>query len=200
MNKLDDSLMHYVDTDFTELDVACSEIDGKTFANCTFKRSNFSEATLSSCRFEECEFVSCNLSLVKIPDCVFYETTFTDCKLLGVNWTSARWSNVKMHAPIKFTGCVVNDSSFYGLHLAEIQFQHCKIHDVDFTECVLDDASFCFSDLRHSVFRNTSLNRADFVDATNYQIDIFCNQLEQAKFSLPEASSLLNSLNIELYD
>ena len=40
--------------------------------------------------------------------------------------------------------------------------------------------------------------KADFTDATNYQIDIFTNKITGAKFSLPDAVNLLESLRIEL--
>jgi len=47
---------------------------------------------------------------------------------------------------------------------------------------------------------NPILTGTDFTEATNYNIDIYFNEIKRAKFSRYEAVRLLNSLGIELVD
>jgi len=50
------------------------------------------------------------------------------------------------------------------------------------------------------MFGNTNLTEADLSRACNYRIDPAQNVLGQAKFSLPEAMSLLYSMDIVLVE
>ncbi|HKR76326.1 MAG TPA: pentapeptide repeat-containing protein [Rhodanobacter sp.] len=188
----------YDDTTFRELELAGATIDGIRFRDCSFVRCNFSAATLTHCRFSDCEFVDCNLSLARLAGSGFSGVGFTDCKLVGIDWTVAHWPAVRMAGALAFTRCALNDSTFFGLDLRELKVIDCRAVDVDFTEARCEDADFSRPDLRDSLFRKTRLARANFAEARNYRIDVFDNDIKQAKFSLPEAVSLLYSLDIEL--
>jgi len=50
------------------------------------------------------------------------------------------------------------------------------------------------------MFGNTNLTEADLSRARNYHIDPGQNVLRQARFSLPEAKSLLYSMDIVLVE
>jgi uncharacterized protein YjbI with pentapeptide repeats len=76
----------------------------------------------------------------------------------------------------------------------------CKAHDVDFREADCTQANFTFTDFYHSLFNKTILKEADFSDSSNYSINVFFNDIKKAKFTLPEAVNLLQSLEIELGD
>jgi hypothetical protein len=47
-------------------------------------------------------------------------------------------------------------------------------------------------------YENQSLAGANFKDAAGYTIDVTMNNVSKARFSLPEAMSLLRSLDIKL--
>ena len=49
-------------------------------------------------------------------------------------------------------------------------------------------------------FRQCNLTRANFEEATGYAIDVKLNEVSKARFSLPEAVSLLRSLDIVLVE
>ena len=53
---------------------------------------------------------------------------------------------------------------------------------------------------RDSMFARTRLVAANLTGAQNYRIDILNNDIKRARFSLPEAVALLDSLDIELQD
>lgn len=188
----------YDDAHFRQLELAGAAIDGIRFRDCRFTRCNFSEATLAHCRFSDCEFADCNLSLAKLAGSGFAGVGFTDCKLVGIDWTRAHWPSVQLPGALAFTRCALNDSSFFGLDLRALAMVDCRAIDVDFSEARCEDADFSRSDLRDSLFRKTRLARANFSDARNYRIDVFDNDIRRAKFALPEAISLLDSLDIDL--
>ena len=67
------------------------------FQECHFSHCSLREGKFHYCAFEECTFEECDLSLIDVQGSAFSGTTFTNCKLLGVNWAlagrAARCSN-----------------------------------------------------------------------------------------------------------
>jgi fluoroquinolone resistance protein len=185
---------------FEHLNSEAQELRDKTFYDCEFVHCNFAEAQLINCKFDACRFVDCNLSTVRIKGSAFREVTFKTCKLVGIDWASARWPSVSLTGLIEFDECMLNGSSFFGLYLQEVKLEACQAHDVDFTEADCEHASFIQTDFTNSTFHQTKLIKADFTDASNYQIDIATNKITGAKFSLPEAISLLRGLHIEIVE
>jgi len=101
---------------------------------------------------------------------------------------------------IDFTGCVLNYASFFGLRMKKRKLVGCAALEVDFAEADFTDADCTGTDFQRSRFLHTNLTRADFTGARNYSISPLLNQIKQAKFSLPEAMSLLYNLEITLVE
>lgn len=196
---LDDHSDFYAIT-FEQQDFSNAEITGKEFDNCTFKNCDFNEAILNKCNFIESDFLDCNLSLVKIHYSKFTDVTFRDSKLVGVDWTKVAWNNLATEAPVSFYRSILNDCSFFGLSLQELIIEECKAHHVDFREGDFNTANFTHTDLTASLFGNTQLAGADFSEATNYDINVYQNDIKGAKFSRFDAIRLLESLEIELVE
>jgi uncharacterized protein YjbI with pentapeptide repeats len=194
------SANEYVDRKFEHLHFADAELRDKQFYDCEFLHCNFTDSRLLNCRFDNCRFVDCNLSTAKIKGSAFQEVTFESCKLVGIDWTTARWPSVSLSGMLAFDACMLDGSSFFGLCLRELKLEGCHAHDVDFAEADCDHSSFIQTDFDNSTFHHTRLAKADFSDALNYAIDIHTNTIAGAKFSLPEAVSLLRGLGIELVD
>ena len=190
----------YYSVVFEDIDFSKRDINNIEFDSCTFINCDFSESTITKCKFVDCSFKKCNLSLVKFNCTRFLDITFSNSKAIGVDWTKATWSSILPSAPISFTKCIINDSSFFGLDLPEIVIEDCKAHDVDFRETNLKKGVFDYTDLTNSIFSNTNLSLASFVESSNYDIDINFNNVKNAKFTRYEATRLLESLNIELVD
>lgn len=100
--------------------------------------------------------------------------------------------------PLVFQECILDYSIFLGLDLVGVKFIACQAMDVDFREANLSQADFSYTDLANSLFVSTRLGESDFRTAFNYKIDVGQNDIGRAKFSLPEAMSLLYSLDIDL--
>lgn len=185
---------------FERLNFAGIELRDKCFDDCTFVGCNFSDGALLGCRFDACSFSGCNLSTVAIRGSTFREVIFRSSKLVGIDWTSARWPSVALTGQVEFDECLLNGCSFFGLYLQELKMEACQAHEVDFSEADCGHASFIQTDFAGATFHHTNLAKADFSDATNYAIDVGANNVEGAKFSLPDAVNLLRGLGIELID
>lgn len=189
---------HYADQVFKEERLEREELVSSEFYDCIFMVCSLVESVFRNCRFINCTFQGCDLSLVQVPGSTFSTTRFEDSKVIGVNWTHADWSATRLRDPICFFKCAINHSTFIGLRLQGIQIKDCIAADVDFRESDLTRANFGGTDLSESLFSNTNLTEADLSNARNYHIDPGQNVLKQAKFSMPEAMSLLYSLDILL--
>lgn len=171
-----------------------SEIE---FANCTFERCAFARCVFYRCSFTDCRFNVCDLSGVEAPNSRFAGVRFTGSRLTGIDWTVAGDSTLsKLLLSLDFEECVLNYSSFFGMNLAGRTITRCTAHDVDLREADLTGASLTRTDFERALFRATNLSRADLTDATNYDIDPTVNTVSRARFSLPEALSLLRGFDV----
>lgn len=135
-----------------------------------------------------------------MPESIFSSTRFEDSKIIGINWAQADWPSPGLGKPLKLIRSVISHSTFIGLNLAGILVKDCIAVDVDFREADLSRADFTGTDLARSLFNDTNLTAADLSQARNYDINPVQNNLTSARFSLPEAMSLLYSMEIELID
>lgn len=190
---------HY-DQEFSGHSLSRNNFDEELFDGCNFEGCDFSESTFSRCTFRDCHFVNCNLSVMKIGYSRFVDVSFSECKVVGVDWTQGQWPRLELGSPLTFKQCVIDTSSFYGLHLKDCIIDGCRAHDVDFRCADLSGADFSSTDLLNSLFASTKLVSANFFAAINYTIDINDNQIKHAKFCRLEAVCLLESLDIELVD
>jgi uncharacterized protein YjbI with pentapeptide repeats len=195
-----ESHVHYADEVFKEVRVEHVELVSSEFHDCVFFHSSFAESVFGHCRFVNCVFRECDLSLIKVPESSFSSTLFENSKIMGVNWTEAHWPKAGLANPVSFSKCAISHSTFIGLSLQSVQIRDCVATDVDFREADLSQADFGSTDLSQSIFGNTNLSEADLSRARNYRIDPGQNVLKQARFSLPEAMSLLHSMDIVRVD
>jgi fluoroquinolone resistance protein len=139
--------------------------------------------------------VRCNLSLIKIP-----QSHFMESKLLGVDWTVAYWPSSHLDSELKFSRCILNDSSFFGLTLNELKLNQCKLHEVNLRGGYFSNSSMTYYDFTNSLFMHTNLQNVDFSQSSNFNINVLENKISKAKFPQYEALSLLSSLDTELVD
>jgi uncharacterized protein YjbI with pentapeptide repeats len=117
-----------------------------------------------------------------------------------VDWGKVAWPNIVLEDLLSFDQCILNDSSFHGLTLKGLKLTDCRLLEVDFREGSFAGADFSYSDFTGSLFNRTTLIAVNFCEATNYSIDINNNSIKGAKFTRIEALSLLDGLEIELFD
>jgi len=200
MTLLSTSYNEHTDHKFQKLAHNNTQITNKRFDTCIFKDCSFRETIFQGCVFQDCTFQGCDLSLMMVKQCVFTHTQFVDSQLMGVDWTLADWPKFNTSAPVSFVNCSINYATFIGLTLKAIMIINCMAKDVDFSETDLTKANCAQTDFTNSRFSNTNLTQANFEGATGYMINATTNKLKQTKFSLPEAMSLLYSLDIVLVE
>jgi uncharacterized protein YjbI with pentapeptide repeats len=175
-------------------------LDRVEFMECTFTKCSFAESHFDHCVFHNCLFLHCDLNLAKFTDCRFLETRFEKSQLVGVDWTDTLQQKARFLKPVDFSYCVLNHSTFTAQNLKGIHLTHCTAMDVDFSDANLSQSDCTWTDFSNSRFNQTDLTEADFTGAVNYTISASTNTLKKTKFSLPEAMSLLHSLDIILTD
>jgi len=190
----------YSDLVFNNLHLQSERILSSQFFDCVFSDCAFAESVFQKCRFVNCAFQGCDLSLAQVPESIFFTTRFEDSKIIGVNWAQADWPGSGLGKPITFIKSAISHCTFIGLSLKGIQIKDSIAIDVDFREADLSRADFSGTDLSESMFKDTNLTESDLSQARNYDIDPGQNVLQGAKFSLPEAMSLLYSMDIILID
>lgn len=195
---LDMTRKEYVEFEFKKLDLINEVVVSKEFDTCIFDGCNFSDTFFNSCKFYDCTFKSCNVSNMRLEGSSLSDNMMEDTKAIGINWTEIVIPSVKVYNPIEFYRCNIDHSIFLGLDLKEISIQGCQARNADFRDADLTKSDLTHTDFSGSHFSQTNLTEADFSSSVNYSIDVFDNIIKLAKFSLPEAVSLLDSLDIEI--
>lgn len=185
---------------FEGINLKNTKISQSEFDDCSFVSCDFSETFLSNCKFIECRFENCNFSLAKFTDSKLSDIDFVSCKMIGIDWTMADWKSLLNSNPLRFSHSILNDSTFYGLHLENLQMVECELKEVDFSSALLKNANFSKSDFKGALFGNTNLEGANFTDTTNTMINLSTNKLKGAIFNKDEALYLLQTMGIVLVD
>lgn len=186
-----DEQQQYTEKTFSKLTVGGENVAGKTFEKCAFEKCRILESVFTGCKFVDCAFKNSMLSAVKFVDCSFLETSFTECKAIGIDWTKA--TNLRA---LSFAKCDVTLSNFSFLKLPSFALTDCVAKEVSFLEADCTKADMHGTDFDGCVFSNTNLTGANLKRAANYAIDFKNNAIKKAAFSLPEAASLLRGLDI----
>lgn len=182
------------DAVFDKQDFTVEPPEKGEYENCVFQHCDFSNADLSGFRFTGCRFTACNLSLVRLVKTVLRDTTFTDCKMLGLRFDDCHTFDLSF----SFGQCTLMHSTFYGMKIPGTVFRNSQLREVDFTGCDLCRAVFDDCDLAGARFENTRLEKADLRTAVHYSIDPNSNMIKKARFSLSGVTGLLDTWDIEI--
>lgn len=191
---------YYADQTFKGITWERSQLVSVEFDECTFIDCSFVESQFVNCKFSECTFQRCDLTMAQLAGSLFASPVFEESKLVGIDWTLAAWPPLRLQNALRFSRCAMGHSTFIGLKLSRMQLTDCTAANVDFREADLSKVDFSGTDLSASMFHHTELAGADLSRARNYQIRPADNNLKGAKFSLPEAITLLQNLGIKLVD
>ena len=187
-----------LDLDIKQLSLPAGKLQGVHFQECRFVSCDFQEARFLHCSFEECRFQQCNLGLLDVEACTFVEVSIEGSKAGGIDWTRARWPDLRLLSGLRFAASDLSYSTFLGMHIPKIEMVDCKAIGADFRDTCLKGADLAGTDFGEALFANADLRQANFVGAKNYQIDPRENQVADAVFELPEALSLLYCLGVKI--
>ena len=194
------SQTEYENEQFKKITHEGDQIRQREFYDCVFSHCSLRETGFNHCKFTDCIFEDCDLSLIGFTGSSLNDIIFRRCQMIGVNWALVTWSQFQSESPVRFDECNLDFATFIGLSLRKLRMTGCSAKEVEFAEADLSGADFSGTDLAQSRFRHTNLTQANFVGAANYTIDIATSNIAKAKFSLPEALSLLYGLDIVLVE
>jgi fluoroquinolone resistance protein len=181
----------YSQEKFTSLALTEDSVASVKFDECTFIDCRFIEVRFDKCAFVDCVFHDSVLSAIRPVDTRFLRPRFVRCKVIGFDWAKAgKLEN------LDFEESQLDYSNFSSLRLGRIRMDRCSAREVRFIEADMSEGVFTGTDFTGSTFFKSNLTRADFRRARNYSIDIRNNTVKNARFSLPEALSLLEGLEI----
>jgi len=183
----------YSQEKFASLAISAEHVASVKFDECTFADCRFIDVKFEKCAFVDCAFQDSVLSAISPVDTRFLRPRFVRCKVIGFDWAKAG----KLES-LDFEDCQLDYSNFSSLHLARIRMEKCSAKEVRFTEAKMVDGVFTGTDFLGTTFFKSDLTRADFRRAKNYGIDVKNNIVKNARFSLPEALSLLEGLEVRV--
>src|ERR1700744_1011807 len=172
---------------FDGLDYAGQTVKGREFQSCVFKRCNLSNSSFLNNKFIDCIFEGCNLSLMKLGGAYLNNVAFSNCKLLGINFSECQ----ALLFTVGFNGCVVDLASFMGRKMLNTRLVRSSLKEATFSQANLAGSTFDECDLLGTVFNRTDLSGADLSTAHNFDIDPELNNIRRAAFSAGGVIGLL---------
>lgn len=163
------------------------------FADCEFEGLRLAGVSLRGSLFNDCRFRSCHLAGIDLVNGVMRDCAFSSCNLVGLNWASLR----RFEGP-SFADCKLDLGSFQGCKLPKTKFVDGTALETDFADADLSGAEFARVNLAGAVFSRANLTKADLRTARGYFIEPQFTKLKGAKFSFPEAATLLTAMGLEI--
>jgi len=182
---------NYYQEKFEKISSNSETISETEFEECEFSQCSFIDCKFEKCKFINCKFEECVISATKLTDSRFVDVEFKNSKVIGIDWTKAQHMQ-----EVSFETCQLNYSNFRLLKLPKLKMTDCEIKETEFIEADLSEGNFTGTDFERSIFSKTNLFKANFKGAKNYYIDTKNNNIKKARFSLPEALTLLDSLGV----
>jgi uncharacterized protein YjbI with pentapeptide repeats len=117
---------------------------------------------------------------------------FVQCKIMGVSFIKSS----SFGLDVRFTESVISNCNFSGMKMKKSIFRQCEISDTDFIDSDLTGSDFSGSTFSGAVFNHTNLSKTDFTEARGYLIHPLNNVIKKAIFSMPDAVSLIEQLDV----
>lgn len=169
------------------------------FIDCTFENCSFEDCTITGCVFVNCKFYKCSIISLTSKHSEMKNASFHKCNLIGIHcWNELLPAGKFAHSIEKLESCCLKYNSFIEMPFRKFDFSGNIIQESAFEECDLQESNFRDCRLEATQFFRCDIRKADFRDAKGYVIDIPSNKLKQARFSFPEVTSLLASLEIKI--
>lgn len=189
---------YYEEHKFEGLKLENETIADKNFVECSFIDCVFDSCKLINCSFSGCMFEKCSVMNPKAEYTKMSFSEFIGCNLVGVYWQDMVPSGKYAGAIGRLQDCHLKYNTFSEMRFNKFDFSGTEISRSMFAKCELVESSFKNCGLQDTEFFQCDMRKADFRNALGYKIDIMTNKLKAAKFSYPDAFSLLDSLGLKI--
>ncbi|EJO5349147.1 pentapeptide repeat-containing protein [Clostridium botulinum] len=171
-------------------------ISNKEYIDCDFYNCNFIDVEFNNCLFKGCTLNNCNMNSVIFKFSTMKNATLNESEFIGINWNTLKGDSFSTGPINTVRECFFKYNNFISMRLNNFNFSGSKFKESLFEECDLIDANFKDVRFESTQFTQCNMTMADFRGAYGYAIDIKSNKLKKAKFSFPEVTNLLNSIDI----
>lgn len=169
------------------------------FIDCNFENCSFEDCKIIGCAFVNCKFYNCNIISLTSQHSEVKNAVFQKCNLIGIHcWKELLPVGKYGHSIDKLDNCYMKYNSFIEMAFRKFDFSGNILQECMFEECDLQESNFQDCRLEATRIFRCDIRKADFRNAIGYVIDIPSNKMKQAKFSYPEVTTLLNSLEIKI--
>ena len=175
-------------------DLTGADLSGKELVRCTLKHAKLAQSQWRGAKLEECAFESCDLSRMSPAKLLARGVTFSDCKLMGVEW-----AELGTFPDLVFRGCDLRYASFVSLVLRKLAFERCDLREAQLIEVELVEATFDGCKLGGARFERCDLRKASFAGAVDLALEpAQGNKLAGARVPVETAVRLAESFGLKV--
>ena len=189
-------MKYYENEVFDNINYRNEKIDNIEYIDCEFNKCTFIDSEFSKCIFKDCKFNKCTMNNVTFRFSTMKNSVVDNCEFIGINWATLRGDIIEVEPIQSARECFFKYNNFIFMKLNKFNFSGSRFQKSLFQECDLIEANFKEVRFESTEFIQCNISKADFRDSYGYQIDIRTNKLTKSKFSFPEVTSLLNSIDI----
>ncbi|WP_342564648.1 pentapeptide repeat-containing protein [Paenibacillus sp. FSL R7-0345] len=155
----------------SDIQLEYQEAEKVSFDKVLFKNVTISESTLRAIELTDVVFENCDLSNVDFSEAFVHRTEFRQCKMIGTDFTRARFQNVSVIDSlcdfssfrfgklklIGFSQCSLNSADYYQADFQKVSFEDCtidqavmagvKLKDTDLSSCEFSGLQVDIEDL-----------------------------------------------------
>lgn len=182
------------DKTFEKVVYAEKVVKGREFQSCSFINCDFSNSEFYYSKFMDCKFEGCNLSMMKLSESTVNNVTFSNSKILGVNFSECQ----DFLFSVMFDSCILDYSSFQGKKMLKTKFIRTSMKEVNLNKTNLSSSLFDQTDLSGALFEATNLSSANLISAYGFAIDPELNIIKKASFSQHGLAGLLARYQINI--
>lgn len=166
------------------------EADKVSFDKVFFKNVTVSDSSLCGMELTDVIFENCDLSNVNFSEAFVHRTEFRQCKMIGTDFTRARFQHVRV------IGSICDFASFRFGTLKLLSFEQCSLVSSDYYQSTFQKVSFAECKIDQAVMAGVKLRDTDLSDCefTGLQVDI--EDLPGCIISADQAASFAGLLGL----
>lgn len=161
-----------------------------SFDKVLFKNVTITESTLRSVELTDVIFENCDLSNVNFSEAFVHRTEFRQCKLIGTDFTRARFQNVRV------MDCIADFASFRFGNFKQTAFENSSLTSADFYQCSFNKMLFTACKLDQAVMAGTKLKDIDLSDCEFSGLNVDTEDLPGCIISADQAASFAGLLGL----
>ncbi|WP_342477078.1 pentapeptide repeat-containing protein [Paenibacillus sp. FSL H7-0350] len=160
------------------------------FDKTIFKNVTITESSLQRIELTDVIFDHCDLSNVDFSDAFIHRTEFRDCRMIGTDFTRARFQNVSI------TGCIGEFAVFRFANFKGTSFERSSLVSADYYQSTLNGLYLAECNLEQATLAGCKLKGVDLSDCEFTGLLVDLQDLEGCIISAEQAASFAGLLGL----